>query len=302
MRRTILASVVALGVLAVATPASARAVDYDLPNAGVLLEGIGVDQRNGVFYVSGVNDGGDVYRGRLGQQQLERWVDGTGTTGRGIDVDDAGRVFVAGGPSGAVRVFDRNGTLLTTLATGASGSFLNDVWVDRDGSVYVTDSSLPKIWRITSTGGAWAIAEWLDVSAAITYTRSTTDFDLGGIVTNGQYLLTSQGTTGQLWRIDLRTRQVVEVDLGGVRVTNADGIVLRGSTLWVVQNFSRQITEIRLRRSATTGEVRDVTATPANRTLTTAKLVHGDLLAVDSQFGFDPAAAPAADRVISLRP
>jgi sugar lactone lactonase YvrE len=302
MRRTILASVVALGVLAVATPASARAVDYDLPNAGVLLEGIGVDQRNGVFYVSGVNDGGDVYRGRLGQQQLERWVDGTGTTGRGIDVDDAGRVFVAGGPSGAVRVFDRNGTLLTTLTTGASGSFLNDVWVDRDGSVYVTDSSLPKIWRITSTGGAWAIAEWLDVSAAITYTRSTTDFDLGGIVTNGQYLLTSQGTTGQLWRIDLRTRQIVEVDLGGIRVSNADGIVLRGTTLWVVQNFSRQITEIRLRRSATTGEVRDVTATPANRTLTTAKLVHGDLLAVDSQFGFDPAAAPAADRVVSLHP
>jgi hypothetical protein len=78
--------------------------------------------------------------------------------------------------------------------------------------------------------------------------------------------------------------------------------VRRGSTLWVVQNFSRQITEIRLRRSATTGEVRQVTATPANRTLTTAKLARGDLLAVDSQFGFDPAAAPAADRVISLRP
>ena len=302
MRRTVFASVVALGLFVVATPASARAVDYDLPNAGVLLEGIGVDARNRVFYVSGVNDGGDVYRGRLGEQQLERWVDGAGTTGRGIDVDDAGRVFVAGGPSGAVRVFDRSGTLLTTLATGATGSFLNDVWVDRDGSVYVSDSSLPKIWRITSTGGAWTISEWLDVSASIAYTPSTTDFDLGGIVTDGDILLTSQGTTGQLWRIDMRTKQITEVDLGGTRIFNADGIALRGSTLWVVQNFSRQIIEIRLRRQATTGEVRGVTQTPANRTLTTAKLVRGDLLAVDSQFGFNAAAAPAADRVISLHP
>jgi sugar lactone lactonase YvrE len=303
MRRTILAAVVALGLLAVATPASARAVDYDLPNAGVLLEGIGVDSHNGVFYVSGVNDGGDVYRGRLGQQQLERWVDGTGTTGRGIDVDDAGRVFVAGGPSGAVRVFDRSGTLLTTLATGAANSFLNDVWVDRDGSVYVSDSSLPKIWRITtSAGGSWAISEWLDVSASITYTPSLADFDLGGIVVDGDILLTSQGTTGQLWRIDLHTKQISEVDLGGTRIVNADGIVLRGRTLWVVQNFSRQITEIRLRRQATAGEVLEVTPTPANRTLTTAKLVRGDLLAVDSQFGFNAAAAPAVDRVLSLHP
>jgi hypothetical protein len=72
---------------------------------------------------------------------------------------------------------------------------------------------------------------------AIVYTPALTDFDLGGIVSthDRRYLLAAQGTTGQLWRIDLRTLAIAEVELGGVRLINADGIVLRGRTLWVVQ-------------------------------------------------------------------
>jgi sugar lactone lactonase YvrE len=63
-----------------------------------------------------------------------------GDNGRGIDVDAAG-VYVAGGPSAEVRVFDASGTLLAVLPTGETGSFLNDVWVGSDGAAYVTDSS-----------------------------------------------------------------------------------------------------------------------------------------------------------------
>ncbi len=172
---------------------------------------------------------------------LELWQPPTaGNNGRGIDVDRAGRVYVAGGPAAEVRVFDRRGDLLAELPTGATGSFLNDVWVGPDGAAYVTDSSLPVIWRVSERRGQWRIERWLDVSGTITYTPALTDFDLGGIVStaDGRFLLTTQGTTGQLWRIDLRTRRIAEVDLGGVRLTNADGIVLRGRTLWVVQNFS----------------------------------------------------------------
>jgi sugar lactone lactonase YvrE len=268
----------------------------------VLLEGIGIDERAGLVYVSGVNDGGDIYRGRLGDEQLERWVDASGTTGRGIDVDSAGRVYVAGGPTGTVRVFDRSGTLLATVATGVTGSFLNDVTVAPDGSVLVTDSSLPKIWQVTEIRGTWSIAEWLDVSAMIAYTPSLADFDLGGIVATGRYVLASQGTTGRLWRIDLLTKAIAEVTLVGAGIVNADGIVLHGRKLWVVQNFSRQISEFRLDGRFTRAELRDVQSTPATRTLTTAKLARGRLLAVDSQFGFVPAEAPAQDRVIALHP
>ena len=297
---TFAAATFAAVTLAVPTPVSAHSIDYDLPTGGVLLEGIGVDDCAGVFYVSGVNDGGDIYRGRIGHEQLELWVDATGTTGRGIDVDAHGRVYVAGGPTGTVRVFDRSGALLATVAHGVDGSFLNDLAVAPDGSVLVTDSSLPIIWRVSMSGGEWGITEWLDVSGTIPYTTAPTDFDLGGIAIAHRYMLTSQGTTGQLWRIDLRTQEIVEVDLGGATILNADGIVLKGRKLWVVQNFLRQISELRLTDRFTHAELREVRATPATRTLTTAKLARGRLLAVDSQFGFDPASAPAEDRVITL--
>ena len=68
-------------------------------------------------------------------------------------------MFVAGGPAAEVRVFDRRGALLAELPTGAAGSYLNDVWIGPDGAAYMTDSSLPVIWRVSSaaaSGGSTA--------------------------------------------------------------------------------------------------------------------------------------------------
>ena len=65
-------------------------------------------------------------------------------------------MFVAGGPAAEVRVFDRRGALLAELATGAAGSYLNDVWIGPDGAAYVTDSSLPVIWRVSSASASGA--------------------------------------------------------------------------------------------------------------------------------------------------
>ena len=71
-------------------------------------------------------------------------------------------MYVAGGPTAEVRVFDRRGRRLAELPTGAAGSFLNDVRVGHDGAVYVTDSSLPVIWRVSERRGQWRIERWLD--------------------------------------------------------------------------------------------------------------------------------------------
>ena len=301
---------VAAAALLVGTTASAPSApkgdrDADLPQAGIFLEGIGVDRRAGVFYVSATNQSGALYRGdtRKGDQVLQLWQPPTtGDNGRGIDVDRHGRVYVAGGPAAEVRVFSRGGELLAELPTAVTGSFLNDVWIGPDDAAYVTDSSLPVIWRVSERPAGWRIERWLDVSPTITYTPSLSDFDLGGLVTtaNRRFLLTAQGTTGQLWRIDLRTRQIAEVDLGGTRLVNADGIVLRGRTLWVVQNFTRRITKLKLRHGFSSATVEEVLATSASRTFTTAKRVGGRLLVVDSKFGFAPTAAVAEDRVVTI--
>ena len=279
---------------------STKSFGYDLPAAGILLEGIGYDSQREIFYVSGVNDGGRIYRGRIGEEAIEVWqpggVDGR-TTARGIDVDGAGRVFVAGGPSGRLWVISTDGATLAALTTPA-GTFLNDVAVGADGAAYFTDSNQARIWRVApGAGGAWQATLWLDASATIPVVLP--GFNLGGIVAtpNGRYLLVAQGTTGRLWRIDLATKEILQVDLGGASIVNADGIVLRGHTLWVVQNFSRQITELALSSHWSEARVVSVTPTPANRTFTTAKIAKGRLLIVDSQFGFAPPFA-AADRVV----
>jgi Cu-Zn family superoxide dismutase len=302
-----------LAVLAIAAAAQLAAVPafaqshpadsgYDLPEPGRLLEGIGVDPKRQAYYVSGVNDGGRIYRGRVGVQTLEVWqpggVDGR-TTARGIDVDDLGRVFVAGGPSGRLWVFSADGQTLASLTTPA-GTFLNDVAIGRDGAAYFTDSDQPRIWRVAQgTGGVWQATLWLDAAATIPVVLP--GFNLGGIVAtpNGRYLLVSQGTTGRLWRIDLATREITEVDLGGASIVNADGIVLRGHTMWVVQNFTRQITELALTGDWASARVVSVTPTPARRTFTTAKIVDGRLLVVDSQFG-QSAPFAAENRVITM--
>lgn len=296
-----------LGVLVAPTAEAAprRPADntYDLPESGVFLEGIGVDRRAGWIYVSATNRSGTIYRGRVGSGRLETWQPPhDGNDGRGIDVDRAGRVFVAGGPSGEVRVFSRNGALLAELPTNEQGSFLNDVWVAPDGAAYVTDSSLPIIWRVRQQHGRFRIERWLDVSRTITYTPNRSDFDLGGIVSTpgGRYLLTAQGTTGQLWRIDLRSKRIREVPISGGPVVNADGLVLQGHNLTVVQNFSRQVSRLRLDDRWQSATTRKVIPTDTDRTFTTAKLVRGQLLLVDSKFGFPPTAAVAQSRVVPL--
>lgn len=308
-RRLALAAVVVAAGLGAATAAPAAAdgrhrdEGYDLPEPGILLEGIGYDRRADVIYVSGVNDGGRIYRAEVGSGALEVWQPGNTdgrTTARGIDVDRDGRVYVAGGPTGRAFVYARSGELLAALEAPA-GTFFNDAWVGRDGSAYVTNSNQPQIWRISEAAGVWSLDLWLDAADRIPVVVGPGQFNLGGIVetADGRYLLVAQGNSGRLWRVTKATRKVVEVDLGGTALTNADGIVLKGRTLWVVQNFSRQVTEVSLRDGYTSGRVKEVTPTPVDRTFTTAKLVHGDLLAVDSQFGL-PQPSPAGDRVIPV--
>ena len=86
----------------------------------------------------------------------------------------------------------------------------------------------------------------------------------------------------------------------GSPLVNADGIVLRGHHLYVVQNVSRQITRLRMSGDWSSAEVGDVLPTPADRTFTAAKIARGQLLVVDRKFGLPPAAAVAEDRVVPI--
>ena len=114
MKRTLAALITGatlppLVLLGVAQPAAAdrggRPDTYQLTGdpGGSRFEGIGTDKRAGTFYVSEVT-GGEIHRGTARSAQTEEWLAGDGTDGRftarGITVDRAGRVYIAGGPNG----------------------------------------------------------------------------------------------------------------------------------------------------------------------------------------------------------
>ncbi len=195
---------------------------------------------------------------------------------------------MAGGASGRLFVLSTgDGSTRQVLDTAPTGpAFLNDIALTRDAA-YVTDSQRPFLYRAAlgrrgePTG---AIEPWLDFTGTpLTYEPG---FNANGIVKarRGRFLLVIQSNTGELFRIDTRTKRVVQVDLGGATLTNGDGLLLRGRTLYVVRNQQELIVPVRLSRDLSRGHVGNGITSEALRYPTTIASDGRRLLVVNSQF------------------
>ena len=219
MKRILLALLAATMVVASGTTAFAHRGHDDggkakervftlAPDPASSPEGIDFDKRTRSFYVSitglsPATSGGDIYRGRLGSDKVEPFIPGgTGKNAVGVE-EHGGKLYVAGGPSGAITVYDlKSKEAVATFQTGAGG-FLNDLVVTKRGDVYVTDSLRPTLWHVTGdqvkAGGGTPQA--LDLSGGITYAAG---FNLNGIVAKGSHrLVVVQTNAAKLFRIDL---------------------------------------------------------------------------------------------------
>ena len=91
------------------------------------------------------------------------------------------------------------------------------------------------------------------------------------------------------------------IDLGGESVTNADGILLDGPRLWVVQNRLNQVAEIRLSPDYSSGAV-VATRTDGDFDVPTTIARHGNsLAAVNARFGTPPTPDTQYDIVVIRR-
>jgi Cu-Zn family superoxide dismutase len=268
--------------------------------AGSKFEGIGADQRRGLFYVSEVT-GGEIHRGTARSATTDEWLAGDGTDGRftarGITVDRAGRVYVAGGPNGIgtgrpdLWVYSAHGTLLAALRAPGTDVFLNDVAIGPGGAAYFTNSNAAQLFRVSNDGGGWQASLWADATGTI---EREDGFNLGGIVLTADRsaFVVAQGNTGRLWRFSTRTASVSPVETGGADLVNADGLVRQGSRLTVVRNFSRTVATLRLTHDGRRALLLDQQASSPDRVLTTAKALRGRILYVDSKFDEAVASGP----------
>jgi hypothetical protein len=91
-----------------------------------------------------------------------------------------------------------------------------------------------------------------------------------------------------IYRVDPASGDAVEIDLGGASLPNADGLVLIGHTLYVVQNQLHQIAVVELAPDFASGAVVDTITNDAFRVPTTAALFGNALYAVNARFGTPP--------------
>ena len=111
---------------------------------------------------------------------------------------------------------------------------------------------------------------------------------------DGQALLVVKSDTGQLFRVDPRSGRATLVDLGGAALTNGDGLLLQGRTLYAVQNRLNQVAVVGLDRRGTQGRVRRTITSPAFDVPSTVAAVGGYLYLPNARFG---AGRPGRDRV-----
>ncbi|MEW9556504.1 SMP-30/gluconolactonase/LRE family protein [Nonomuraea sp. NPDC050783] len=282
---------------------------YEVPGERVFPESLAVDDARGIFYVSGAFDG-TVYRGRKGRTELEVFLPAGGdgrTTAQGLRLDARGLLYVAGGVTGQMWVYDtRTRALVRRFDTGLTDEvFINDVALDRAGNAYFTDSYTAVLWRLPAaeikpSPMVGRAERFIDLTG--TTVRYQDGFNLNGIVLehHGRSLLTVQSNTGKLFRIGLDTRQVTELPVEHGPLYGGDGMTFIGDRLLVTRYSPDQLDLLDVAGSGAT-VTRSYTDPTFHYAASSAAL--GDrLLVANAQFDRYHAANPVLPFTISAVP
>lgn len=255
---------------------------FELPGDAVFPESIGVDPRGGEAYVGSLADG---TLHRLAGGRAEVWsaagADGRGSVA-GVKIDPAGRLWAAGGYDGTLYVYDlADGSLLARLDVGERPSCVNDIAFGPDGSAYVTDSLLPRLFR---AGGDPVVLEpWVDLAEQHVPWPDGLNFNGIVLTADGAHLVVCQTNLGRFWQIALRDGAVREVALDGGPLEHCDGLARSGSTLYVAVNARNEVAVVDLADDGSAGAVRSTLRGDAFAFPTAVAALEDRLLVVNAQ-------------------
>ena len=255
-------------------------------------EGVAWDRASRTFFVGSVASG-TIYRASLRDSTLRPFI----TPSPAAPADSAigmkvagGKLFVAGGPTGSVYVYDiATGALNARFETGAGG-FLNDLVVTRGGDVYVTDSFRPTLWRLSR---AMVLAgsgtpEAIPVSPEIAYTAG--QFNLNGIVSRdgGRSLIVVNTFSQSFYRIKIgnspATRTITPIQAPRLP---GDGLLIDRGRLLVVTGDPAQVTVLSLDRRDSRAQSERVLTDPSLHGPSTIARAQDRYLVVNADFALN---------------
>lgn len=116
--------------------------------------------------------------------------------------------------------------------------FANDLAILPDGTIYVTDSFSPVIYKITPAGQASVLVSDPRFASAM--------FGLNGIVYHPDgYLIVAQTGAGKLYKVDLSNGNAI-TEVGGLSSLPGDGMTLVDKTdLYVVTGNGSRVAQVR---------------------------------------------------------
>ena len=305
------------GASAILSPRAPASVSSQFPDAiatEISSEGIAVGTGH-TFYVGNLrptfpnNTLGSIYVGdlRTGEIGILRANDGPRPTA-GMKYDDrSGYLFTARGTSGGATVVD--GATGATVAemqfavtSAASPSFVNDVIITR-AAAYFTDSRRAVIYRVPLGAAGELLGGFEVVPLTGEFVQGgPTPCLIGGLpgplfangieaTPNGEWLIINSLANGLLYRVDPATGDAKRIDLGNANVCLADGNLLAGRTLYVMQNLTKKITVVSLDKDYLSGTVERHILVGGAVMTTMARHGHS-IYAVSAGFGFLAASDP----------
>jgi sugar lactone lactonase YvrE len=229
---------------------------------------------------------GDIFRGDIHKGTAKKFIDvPDGRVAVGMKADTRNDLlFVAGGPSGKAYVYDTDTKkTVKTYQLTKKAAFINDVALTDDGA-WFTNSNAAELYFVP-VGDNGNLGDVRTLKLTGPAAKVTKGFNLNGIAysPDARRLLVAHSENQAIYTVSPRTGASAEIK--GVKLPNVDGILVKGSTVWAMQNFSNQVSRLRVNFHESTARLREVIKSQHFNIPTTAALFGDDLAVVNAKFG-----------------
>jgi sugar lactone lactonase YvrE len=231
---------------------------------------------------------GDIFRGDIRDGKAKRFIDapdGRMAVGMKADVRND-LLFVAGGAKGKAYVYNTESGDAVKEYDLAPG-FINDVTLTPDGA-WFTNSAAPELYFIpVSREGKLGKAddvETLKVSGEAGRPLQPNQFGFNGIAAaeDDDVLIVAHTQNQALYAVDRDTGDSSRIK--GPDLKFVDGILVKGDTVWAVQNMANKISRLELCDDLSSFTVEDVITSKHFDIPTTVARFGDTLAAVNAQF------------------